>query len=170
MLAVLTAAVAVCVTLTVLNLVLLFAVIRKLRDQPQQPQFVPQTMDVGTAVRRFETTTTTGATITEESLTSTVVAFVSPSCAPCRDLVASIREMAPRLRDPLLLVVVEELDDATRAAVAGVDGVTIVADEQSTAVTSAFGVSSYPTVARLEGRLVVRSGSQLADVLEPVAS
>lgn len=170
MLAVLTAAVAVCVTLTLLNLVLLFAVIRKLRDQPQQPQFVPQTLDVGTTVRRFETTTTTGATITEESLTSTVVAFVSPSCAPCRDLVASIREMAPRLGDPLLLVVVEEVDDATRAAVAGVDGVTIVADDQSTAVTSAFGVSSFPTVARVQGRLVVHSGSRFADVLEPVTS
>jgi hypothetical protein len=170
MLAVLTAAVAVCATLTLINLVLLFAVIRKLRDQPQQPQFVPQTMNTGTLVRRFETTTTTGATITEESLTSTVAAFVSPSCPPCRDLVASIREMVPRLGDPLLLVVVEELDDATRAAVAGVDGVTVVADDQSTAVTSAFGVSSFPTVARLQGGLVVSSGSQLADVLEPVAS
>ncbi|WP_053736634.1 hypothetical protein [Nocardia sp. NRRL S-836] len=170
MLAVLTAAVAVCVTLTVLNLVLLFAVIRKLRDQPQQPEFVPQTLTPGSAVRRFEAKTTTGATITEESLTSMVVAFVSPSCAPCRDLVASIRQTVPRLGEPLLLVVVEELDDATRAAVAGVDGVTVVADTESNALTSAFGVSSFPTVARLDGRLVVSSGSKLTDVLEPVAS
>ncbi|ANZ38959.1 hypothetical protein BBK82_25705 [Lentzea guizhouensis] len=161
---------AVCVTLTVLNLVLLFAVIRKLRDQPRHPELKPQTLAPGTAVRQFEATTTTGATITEESLTSTVVAFVSPSCAPCRDLVASIPDLVPRLGEPLLLVVVEELDDDTRDAVAGLDGVTVVAGIESTALTTAFGVASYPTVARVAGRLVVSSGGKLTDVLDRVAS
>ncbi|TWP52153.1 hypothetical protein FKR81_11270 [Lentzea tibetensis] len=167
MLAVLTAAVSACVVLTLVNLVVLFAVVRRLREQPQTEG--PQIMAVprNTAVLPFETTTADGATITEKDVFSGVVAFVTPSCGACKDLVNALRDHDPELFSPLLLVVMGELTDEIRDVVAALDGaVQVVAGPATTAVSTAFGgIESFPSVVRVDGGVVGASGVRLDAVL-----
>jgi hypothetical protein len=165
-LAVLTAAVSACVVLTLVNLVLLFAVIRRMREQPQVDTSVVVAVPPGTGVRPFQATAVDGTSVTEQDLTG-VVAFVTPTCTPCRELVTSLRDTDPSLFEPLLLVVVGEMTDEIASVAAALDGaVRVVADAESTAVSRAFGgIQSFPSVARVEAGVVGASGVKMADVL-----
>src|SRR4051794_39387044 len=98
----LTAAVVVLTGLTLLNLLLLLGIIRRLRDHTER--FTQMTKSVmpevavvaaGRPVPEFTATTRDGDTVSAGTLEGeTLVGFFSPSCKPCKALLPKFAERA----------------------------------------------------------------------------
>ncbi|MFJ6195513.1 TlpA family protein disulfide reductase [Micromonospora sp. NPDC092111] len=175
---ILIAAVALVGLLCLLDLVLTFGVVKRLREHTALlAEVVPPSpaVKVGQEVGTFEAVTVTGEPVTTDRLGSgTLVAFFSPTCGPCKDklpkFVAHTRGLPAGQEAPLAVVIgdaeqagdfLAELSPVARVVVERGDG----------AVSSAFGVRAYPTLLRVDrddaGRLVV--GANQVEVDRPAA-
>lgn len=154
--------------LTLLNLLLLFGVIRRLREQPVAPPGLPgpSALPVGTQVEPFVTDDADGRPLRLDELPGgTVVGFFSPGCAPCEALVPKFVARTAELpggRDSVVAVVAgfpDEVGDyvAKLAPVARV----VVEEPSGGAVAHAFQVTGYPTVFQLDagGRILISDAS-----------
>jgi thiol-disulfide isomerase/thioredoxin len=156
--------------LTLLNLLLLFGVIRRLREQSVPPlggQPADDGLPVGTRVEAFETTDIDGHAVRLDELPAgAIVGFFSPGCGPCETLLPKFvahSEALPGGRGSALAVVVGAPDDAADYVVrlSRVARV-VVEDSPGAAVGHAFRVSGYPTVFQLDGDgTVLFSGASL---------
>jgi thiol-disulfide isomerase/thioredoxin len=173
------AAIAVTNVLTLLNLLLLFGVIRRLREQrdtsPAGPP-VPRALPVGAQIEAFSTTDTDGRPLLRDELPhGAVIGFFSPGCTPCEALLPKFVAYAERLsggRQSALAVVVGTPEEA-----AGYVGRlspaarVVVEDVTGGVVKGAFGVTGYPTVFQLDGdgRLLVSDASSVDRLAVPAA-
>jgi hypothetical protein len=172
MTATLAAGVALALVLTVLNLVLTFAVIRKLRDGVGSGSSVHTPAAglprPGTRIGEFTVDTADGAVLTERDLLGdrTLVAFVSPTCAPCKDVVA---ELASTEHPPLRAFVVGDGGAETMDVVATLrpHGAVAVIEADHAAARAFGGVDGYPALLLVEGGVVAAAGRRLAEVREP---
>ncbi|GAA0240414.1 TlpA disulfide reductase family protein [Cryptosporangium japonicum] len=146
--------------LTLLNLLLLFGVIRRLREQQDNPvppgRPGPASLPVGTRVEAFTTVDTEGRALALDELPDgTVVAFFSPGCAPCEVLLPKFvahAEARPGGRDGIVAVVVGPPSETPAYADRlGPVARVVVEEPGSGAVASAFAVTGYPTVFQLDG-------------------
>ena len=153
--------------LTLLNLLLLFGVIRRLREQPAHPGLPgPSALPVGTQVDEFTTADADGRSLRRDDLPEgTVVGFFSPGCAPCEALVPQFvarAESLPGGRETVLAVVVGPAGEA-EGYVAQLSPVArVVVEEPSSGVLArAFHVPGYPTVYQLDGdgRILISDAS-----------
>ncbi|EXG82763.1 TlpA family protein disulfide reductase [Cryptosporangium arvum] len=156
--------------LTLLNLLLLFGVIRRLREQQNNPvppgRPGPASLPVGTPIEAFTTTDTDGRTLARDALPDgAVVAFFSPGCAPCevlRPKFVAHAESRPGGRDGVVAVVVGPPSETAEyvsllAPVARV----VVEEPGQGVVAAAFAVTGYPAVFQLdgEGRILLSDAS-----------
>jgi hypothetical protein len=169
MIAILAAAVTALAALTLLNLMLVLAVVRRLRQQATAPAGQPELPAVGTRVGRFRTTSVDGLGLDELALSGarTLVAFVSPGCSPCGALADTLVSEPAGDVSWLLFVTGSDDDEATAAMatrLAAVGQVAVVTE--SGPESAAFGgVSGFPTVLRIERGVIAAAGFRLSDVL-----
>jgi thiol-disulfide isomerase/thioredoxin len=106
------AAVTVFGLLSLLNLVLMVGVIRRLRDHTQRLDGLYERtggpgpgLAAGEVADEFEATTSEGETLSAASLGErTLIGFFSPSCAPCKELAPKFAELAAG-RDGVIAVI-----------------------------------------------------------------
>jgi thiol-disulfide isomerase/thioredoxin len=155
------------------NLLVTFAVIRRIAvveaghaDGPGKA-LVP---DIGYQVADFSAELLSGGAIHRADLadSSVIIIFVSPGCAPCQKLIASMRSGWVPQGEPLLIFVAGYADDAVvgdtvaeLSALSARIGIT----PPTGPVAQAFGVVGYPTVLRVENGVVTAAGARL-DVVE----
>jgi thiol-disulfide isomerase/thioredoxin len=146
--------------LCLLDLLLTFGVIRRLRSTAEatpRPLTGP-----GERAGEFATVTTAGAVLTHRDLTGeTVIGFFSPDCAPCAALAPAFAEFATVYQGAgrrVLAVLVGATDqhfpilDALRPVGE------IVREPVTGGLVQAFGASAFPSVFVLADRTVTASG------------
>lgn len=176
--AVLVAAVIVVGVVGLLDLVLTFGVIRRLREHNDilterlEGTGAPIMIEVGVAADEFVATTIDGARLTRDQLTdTTLVAVMSTTCAACTErLPAFVARAAahPGGRQQVLAVVV---DGSAQDGGAADDGgavpfldrlpavATVVREPVGGPLATAFGISGYPVFALVDAGGVVRASS-----------
>lgn len=168
----LTAVVVVVGIVCVLNLLLLFGVIRRLKEHDQAIAKIPvgaanAPVDTirapGSAIDEFAAVSTDDVPVTRDTLTgATVVGFFSVSCPPCV-------ESAPRFarhgagipggKDGVLAIVIAD-DDEDPAGMVGILGESarVVVEGYDGPLATAFGVTAFPTYAVVaDGRITATS-------------
>lgn len=169
----LTAAVVVVGIVCVLNLLLLFGVIRRLREHDQAIAKFPHggmaqagsMRAPGSEVDEFTAVSTDDVPVTREALTAeTMVGFFSVSCAPCIENAPKFAEFAagvPGGKDSVLAIVVAD-DDDDPSEMVGVlgDGARVVVEGYDGPIATAFGVTAFPAYG------VVASGTITATALD----
>ncbi len=167
----LTATVVVVAIVTVLNLLLLLGVIRRLKEHDQAIAKIPHGAPAdsmrapGSEVDEFTAVSTDDVPVTKEALAGeTVVGFFSVSCAPCVENAPKFAEHAagvPGGKDSVLAIVVADGDDDPSEMVGILsDGARVVVEGYDGPMATAFGVTAFPTYA------VVASGKITATALE----
>lgn len=161
----LVAAVALTGALGLLNLILLLAVIRRLREmtsrdaqtrRPREEMLRP----VGSQLEAFTVTDVDGVRLTSAAAADRLlVGFFAPGCTPCHEQIPAFRRLAAAGgRDSALAVVVGtpgekadavagELSPAARVVIEGMGG----------SLTTTFGVSGFPTFYVIDADRRVRS-------------
>lgn len=171
MIGVLTGAVVLLTVLTLLNLALLLAVVRRLREH--ETRFAaPRGADlvelepiapVGHRVADFAAESVHGRPVERSTLEApALVGFFSPSCDSCHERVPHFREAAREHPGSSLAVVVRDGRDPAEL-VADLDGAaTVVVEEPDGPVSAAFGVRGFPAFALVGADGTVRaSGYEL---------
>lgn len=153
---VLTAAVILIGVLCLLNLLLTFGVIRRLRDHTETLSNLMQysveigvATDipvVGTAVGEFTASTVDGAPVSADSLTgTTAVVFLSSECTACRAQLPSLAAWAgERDRERVLVVIATAASEGADLVASLTNVARVVRDPADGPVCKAFGVSAFP--------------------------
>ncbi|WP_282692499.1 redoxin domain-containing protein [Streptomyces sp. CC208A] len=152
----LAAAVALLTILCLLNLVLTFGVIRKLRLQADQRASAAADelmLPPGSPVPDFTAVTTAGETVTRDTLGETLIGFFSPDCTACAERLPKFVELARELdgdRSVLAVVHAEKGEAAEEIAALAAVGHVVVEPQQGPMGTL-FKVEGYPIFALLPG-------------------
>ncbi|MBE1491458.1 TlpA family protein disulfide reductase [Plantactinospora soyae] len=173
--------------LTLLNLLLTFGVIRRLRQSPMAAGGPPHTLAVGAPVPEFTAPDAEGGTVTAAALRDGggLVMFLAPDCSGCQEQLPAVREKLAEAADGALRIVVvltrlrpsAEPDATAVAALEAALGIApeqviLVREELDGPVQSAFRVAAFPAFYLFDdtGR-VVHAGNGAADLprLSPVA-
>lgn len=155
--------------LGLLNLLLTFGVIRRLRELQQPatagyrhptggPNELGPMAPEGTSVGEFDVLTTEGENVSRTGLVGmdTVVGFFSPTCPPCREMLPQfVDAMRSTSRSRVLAIVVvgDEGDGGMVAALSPV--ARVVVEQQNGDVSRAFQVSGYPAHCRVDENGVI---------------
>jgi thiol-disulfide isomerase/thioredoxin len=164
--------------LTLLNLLLLFGVIRRLRVQQFPPpggMAAPGSLPVGTPIDAFVTTDTDGLPLRRDELPAgAVIGFFSPGCTPCEALIPKFVAYAEGLSDgrkSALAVVVGSREEAADYVARLSPAARVVVESQEGDLVRAFQVTGYPTLFQLDGdgRLLVSDASSVERLAVPAA-
>ncbi|MFG1874753.1 TlpA family protein disulfide reductase [Sphaerisporangium sp. NPDC049003] len=159
--------------LVLLDLVLTFGVIRRLREHTEQlGQAHHGPTDLicgkGTEIAGFAAVTTEGEQVSRGLLSGeTLVGFLSPTCQPCEKLLPSFVEYAaamPGGRDQVLVVIADDGPGKEKVPekVAMVSPYArVVTEGYEGPLHKAFAVSGYPGVCLVRDGIVEVSGSSL---------
>ncbi|MEV0568896.1 hypothetical protein [Dactylosporangium sp. NPDC050588] len=157
--------------ISVLNLTLTFAIVRRMRDSPgtsagaghghQRDDHAVSLVAVGSPIGPFRATTPDGVVVTTEHVAAdSVVAFVSANCETCKQVLEQLEHRQHDLGTLVVFVFGVEADvdavaarlPAARVAMASIGG----------DVAAAFGgIDSYPRVIRVTGGVIARGGIAL---------
>jgi thiol-disulfide isomerase/thioredoxin len=163
---------AVLAVLVVLNLLLTFALIGRIRVLQALVEKMmgkdPSLPQPGDLVGRFEVTTPEGELLSDAALRSGVslVGFFAPNCEPCAAMRAQLLATPPPL--PLVAIVEGSADDAAASRELGTALSRVARVFYATAgdsVTRAFRSAGFPTLIRVENGMVTAAGHKLHDVL-----
>jgi hypothetical protein len=162
----LTLAVVFCATLSALNLLLMFGVIRRLREHeqalagggPERASAPPRMLSPGEAPSDFMAVDIDGAALSRDQLAAGLVSFFTPDCQPCearlpRFVRAAERE--PSGRAGVLAVVVGDPTQAEPMTRALAPVARVFTEMHGGALTTAFRVSGFPATCRLDGGQVI---------------
>nr|WP_055504233.1 TlpA disulfide reductase family protein [Nonomuraea pusilla] len=156
----LVAAVALVGVLCLLNLLLLFGVIRRLREQSSMLKSPSLTLPVGEAVGDFSAITTTRETVSTDSLgDGTLIGFFSSTCQPCHEKLPDFVAFAENTTVRSLAVVATTPDEGADmiSALEPVADVVVV-ESLGGPVAKAFGVRGTPAFLTVEGGRVSATG------------
>jgi len=151
------------------NLLVTFAVIRRIAavegaNGAPRPG-VPLVPDVGREVADFAAALLSGGEISRRELAgrSVIAIFVSPGCSPCRELIALLKSGRGPVDAPLLIFIAGSADDTVVLDTAAELSFStwIGAADPAGPVTKAFGVLGYPTVLRVDDGVVTAAGTRL---------
>ena len=148
--------------LTVLNLVLTFGVVRRMRDHAEHLNRLSgggrhtSELAMGAPVPEFAAIAADDEPVTSADLLGTVVvAFFSLGCRPCAEQLPKFLEYAKELPARPLAVVVGDPDEAAGEVEMLRPVSRVVVEPFNGPVAGAFGVSAYPTLYLLtEGSVV----------------
>ncbi|HSK95084.1 MAG TPA: TlpA disulfide reductase family protein [Euzebyales bacterium] len=177
----LAAAVAVVGALCLLDLVLTFGVIRRLREHTRMLATVPQGMTnplgiaVGEAPGEFSATTTSGETVSRAQLSGpTLVGFFAPGCEPCATELPRFVERAgdmPGGQQQALAIVIDGADDESGYRERLEPVARVVVERHDGPLQAAFRVAAYPTIYLLgHDGVVLANGTMMSDVGNAPAS
>jgi hypothetical protein len=164
---------------TAANLVLLFAVIRRLRVLETGGPVVSALPGPGTQIAPFRVIDSDGRETDDADLTGGphLVAFVMTSCDPCHAVLSALR--TDTRFDPahtLIFVAGEPGHEATRQVLDLTDGLgrTAIVDHDGSVNAAFGGIDAFPALLSVRDGRVVSSGRSLDDVapaslLSPVA-
>jgi thiol-disulfide isomerase/thioredoxin len=165
--------------LCLLDLVLTFGVIRRLRQHielltRQMMSGVPtrEALPVGSSPEHLEVTATDGRTVTSEGLAGrTLVGFFSSDCSSCHEQLPSFVEGAAALAGnghQVLAVVVDDAADAT-SMVSTLEAVArVVVEPVDGPVATAFQARAFPSICLLDEQgMIAAAGFHISQL--PVA-
>ncbi|GHA82247.1 hypothetical protein GCM10010330_40600 [Streptomyces tendae] len=166
--------------LSIVNLTLTIGIVRRLRTQRRETTpatkgdpFQGSGLAVGEPVGRFSVRDTEGRRLTRDSLhEGMLVAFLSPGCLPCEELLPGVVELGRRAGPgQVLAVVVQNEDGGERpdAFVAALSPVaTVAVTRLEGELSRAFSIQGMPTGVRMgpDGRIAA-SGRALLRVPHP---
>lgn len=155
--------------LCLLNLLLTFGVIRKLRaqaadkaDRAVDGLIIP----AGSAAPAFSAVTTAGERITRERLGETMLGFFSPDCRACKERLPLFVEQArtaARETGRSVLAVVHGTEEEARDQVAALTGVAhVVVEPGDGPLGEAFDITGYPVFG-----LITADGTLAATTFDP---
>jgi len=154
-------------TVTLLNLALTLAVIRRLRAL-QMWETTSSAPTPGTVVNAFNAATIDGRELNERSVAegSHLVLFLSASCQPCQDLADAIERGAHSLPEGSIAFISADTDEPEVSDLAvRLRRVVSVAVDSSGSTARAFQVESFPTVLMVTDGVITTVGHQPDDVL-----
>jgi len=172
----LTAAVVLVGALGLVNLAVTLGLVRRMRQyghllQGLEPaEMGASTKPVGSAVSPFTATALDGTVVDLDWFTEpVVVAFFSPGCPACKDLIPGFVAIAATRRT---LAVVEKGPVPADEYIEPLAEVsTVVADEQARGAIAAFGVRAFPAVCHVDAKGVITgTGVHLVPSHAPVAA
>ncbi len=171
---VLTAAVIVAIVLTVLNLLVSFAIIRRLRDIESRGGGHPGHGDaladdlpaVGTRVGSFSVPTIDGDQLDEQVLQGrepVLVSFLSPTCGPCKDLVAALAAR-PDPDPARTILFVDGGDEAAKEFAESLrpHGWVALIDSEGPVGSAFGGVEMFPIVLTVERGVITAADIRLS--------
>ncbi len=172
MIPVLAAVVAVIGAVAVADLLLSFAVIRRLATLHAGGAVSGGEPEPGHVIGEFHVSLLTGGELTRERLRdepSTVV-FVSPSCEPCRRAIAELKELPVPLSRTLYVLIAGSAQDEDVLAVAAQmpAGTHIGTIPLDGAIMKAFGADGYPTIVNVADGIVLSAGFRVSELLDLV--
>ncbi|MFD2417284.1 TlpA family protein disulfide reductase [Amycolatopsis pigmentata] len=136
-----------------LDLLLTLGVVKRLRQHTELLSGgagVVSTTDlaVGDPVGAFQTSTVDGERLDDRTLAGTsVVAFFSPDCGPCKEKMPKFVEFAATMpRDRVLAVVAATPEEAAPAVAALAPVARVVVEGPDGPLGAAFQVNGYPTI------------------------
>ncbi|MFB9837665.1 TlpA family protein disulfide reductase [Actinoallomurus acaciae] len=173
----LVAAVVLLAVLCLLNMMITFAVLRRLRSHEERLAARPAGRSsgvdalVGRELPEFDATSTAGAAVSRSDLLgrARVLGVFSATCEPCHEQARAFAE----LDDPGRVALVTDVrgrEDVLRRFVPDLgDTPTIILEPDSGPLAGELGVSTFPTLLRLDedGR-VVQAGNALSQLASPV--
>ncbi|GIH02773.1 hypothetical protein Rhe02_08400 [Rhizocola hellebori] len=175
------AAVALVGALCVLDLILTFGVIRRLRHHTELLNKRGQSsgpsekvmLDAGEEPGDFVATTNVGEQISKQELVGdTVVGFFTAHCEPCKERVPQYLDHVATLpggKDRTLAVVIGNDADSLSLAEQLAAGSRVVMERPGGDVVKAFQVTGYPALCVLDGDGRIKaSGFKLDEILEKV--
>lgn len=169
----LTVAVVVVGVLGVLNLLLTYGVIRRLREHTellaQRPSAMPDVIAAaGSVVGAFAASTVDGGTVGADDLAAgTMVGFFSPGCSACVEQLPRFVDAAaahPGGQDRVLAVVVGAEDGAAEYVSSLSPKATVVVERHGSEIEKAFAVKAYPGFALVGADGVVTVSGDLEKV------
>ena len=160
-------------SLALLNLLLTYGLIRRVREQAGRLSDLAGGLHaspdgelarpVGSSVEPFRTEAIDGTSVDLAWFDQpTLVGFFSPGCRPCAELIPRFVAAAATMR-ALAVVEPAPVDDAEyRTSLAG--SATVVAGEPARAVIDAFGVQGFPTACLVDAAgTIMATGTKLVD-------
>jgi hypothetical protein len=157
--------------LCLVNLLLTFGVIRRLKElagasSATSPVGLPAP---GAVVGEFEVATRDGRTLSREALgEGAVVAFLSADCGGCGPQVPRLLERAWAYDGGRIVAVVSGPQaDAARLIGQLAEVADIVLEPQGKAVNDAFGIRGYPSFCQVAGGVVTASSVNVAVLPAP---
>ncbi|MGY3515353.1 TlpA family protein disulfide reductase [Micromonospora sp. PTRAS2] len=176
----LSAAVIVVGVIGLLNLILTFGLVKRLREHSERLAGLEAghgdqiMLQAGDTVGPFQAVTEDGVALTRDGLAGrTLVSFFSPGCAPCKERMPQFIQYAaehPGGRDRVLAVVVSDPDAAGGSVAALTPVARVVVESDRGPVCTAFGVQGFPAIGLIdESGVVIASGSRLDEISTPVA-
>ncbi|MER6177459.1 TlpA disulfide reductase family protein [Streptosporangium sp. NPDC001681] len=175
----LTAAVVMLGVLCGLNLMLLLAVVRRLKEHARTLAGLSGAGDArlpeaGSAVGHFDALSTDGEAVSRHALEpGTLVGFFSPGCEPCTENLPKFTAYAAALPGGRcrVLAVIAGTDDSEDMQVALARVSRVVVEAHGGPVAAAFGVSAFPTFCVLDGESVITAaGFDLSALPNPVTA
>jgi hypothetical protein len=168
----LTAAIVLVGVLCVLNLLLMYGVIRRLRVHAdllaQRGAGAPDVIaGAGSVVGTFTASTVEGNVLNVEDLApGTMVGFFSPGCSACVEKVPRFVDAAARAggQDRALAVVVGSEDGAVGYVSSLSPKATVVVESHGSAIEKAFAVKGYPAFALIGADGMVTVSGELEKV------
>ncbi|MEV4415377.1 hypothetical protein [Catellatospora sp. NPDC049609] len=164
--------------LCLLNLVLTYGVVRRLRRHSEilaaredTGQTGGSTAPAGTELPPFSAVSVQGGELSERSFTApTLVGFFSPGCPPCEALIPRFVAAAAAGGSSALAVVEEE--EGMEAYVGRLRSVaTVVAGPQARVLAKAFAVRGYPAICLVgAGGVIADTGVAVVDRVGAIRS
>ncbi|MBP2325032.1 thiol-disulfide isomerase/thioredoxin [Kibdelosporangium banguiense] len=181
--AILTAAVVLVGILCVIDLLLSFGIIRRLREQNEALQLVQQqqtagldddiALPAGSAVGAFAATTVGGTELTNVDIIGSplLIGFFSPNCEPCKERMPQFIEYATRFNGRVIAVASGSVEETTdMVARLGEVGDVLVEPNEEAPVHKAFGAKGYPAMCLVgDDGVVQASGWEMAALPVPAA-
>jgi len=175
---VLAAAVAVVAAICLLNLLLTFGVIRRLRDHDQRLAETMQSrqhrLAPGAPIGSFTATATDGQSVATAALApQTLVGIFSSSCEPCREQLPLFVEFASGLpggREQVLAVVCGPAQDAGPLSEQLEPVARVVIEEFGGELAEAFATMAFPSMFVTDGEGAVQSSGAAVSQLRLAAA
>lgn len=171
---VLLAAVILVGALTIVNLLLTFGVIRRLREHEARlaavslapPEVI--TLPAGQRVAAVTTSARDGSPVSTDASEPTLYGFFSPSCDSCHERLDDFRQAASDHPGRTVAVVVPDGGDLD-SFLTELAGFTVVVEELGGPLTGAFGVQGFPAFAHVAAdRQMLTSGFEPPRLTQPV--
>lgn len=158
---------AVAIAVTLINLVLLLGVVRRLREHETRLASMtgggPPVLiaPAGGRVGPFTARSVDGRPVDEHSTNAALIGFFSPECGSCHERLPDFRAAAGAHTGPVLAVVVEDGGDAAPLVDALRTCATVVLEAPTGPVAEAFAVRGFPAFALVTDGTVRASGYEL---------
>ncbi|KZB86107.1 TlpA family protein disulfide reductase [Amycolatopsis regifaucium] len=175
---ILTAAVVLVGLLCVLDLLLSFGIIRRLREQNETLKTVRQqaaaepdiALPAGATIGAFSATTVGGTELSVADIDGSraLVGFFSPGCEPCKERMPQFIEYATRFEGKVVAIAAGSEEETADMVVRLGEVAEVVIEAEGGDVHRAFGAGGYPALCLIDrDRTVLASGWEMSALPVP---